>query len=90
MYQINDNEPIKYINQSYFIDLFSDFSAIISFLIYLEIIELNFCDFNKNLRKNKKMRGNMDAKINDNDQRESYISNLIEENDMDELNLIKN
>ena len=60
MYQINDNEPLKYINESYFIDLASDMSAIIAFLIYLELIELNFCGLNKYLRKNIILRGKID------------------------------
>ena len=57
IYQINDHEPKKYINESFFIDLSSDFAAIIGFLIYLEIIELNFFDLNKDLRKNIITRG---------------------------------
>ena len=43
------------------IDLFSDLMSIIGFLIYIEIIELNFCDFNYNLRKNIILRGDKDT-----------------------------
>ena len=53
-YQVKSNEQIKYIkyiNSRFFLDISSDIAAIIGFLIYLEIIELNFCDLNKNLRK---------------------------------------
>ena len=60
MYQINSNEPRKYLNVSFFIDFSSDITAIIGFLIYLEIIELNFCKLNKDLRKNIIMRGEID------------------------------
>ena len=60
MYQINSNEPRKYLNASFFIDFSSDITAIIGFLIYLEIIELNFCKLNKDLRKNIIMRGEID------------------------------
>ena len=42
MYQITGDEPIKFLNASYFLDLSSDLSAILGFLIYLEIIELNY------------------------------------------------
>ena len=60
MYQINGYEPVKYINESYFIDLASDIVANIAFFIYLELIELNFCGLNKYLRKNIILRGKID------------------------------
>ena len=63
-YKINNDEPMKYIIQNFFLDLFSDFTDIISFLIYLEIIELNFCDLNTNLRKIIIKRGNSDSQGN--------------------------
>ena len=43
---------MKYSNLRYFLDFFSDITAFIGFLIYLEIIELNFCNMNKNIRQN--------------------------------------
>ena len=46
--------------QVFLIDFSSDITAIIGFLIYLEIIELNFCKLNKDLRKNIIMRGEID------------------------------
>ena len=54
----NDNIYMKY---KLIIDLFSDLMSIIGFLIYIEIIELNFCDFNYNLRKNIILRGDKDT-----------------------------
>ena len=42
IYQVIGDEPIKFLNASYFLDLSSDLSAILGFLIYLEIIELNY------------------------------------------------
>ena len=70
IYQVSDNKSMKYIRESYFLDLASDFSAIIGFLIYLEIIELNFCKLNKNLRKYIIIRSDEDAK-NKNNRKES-------------------
>jgi len=64
LYQINNDEPIKYINENYFIDLSSDIMAIIELSIYLEIIELNFCNLNNNLRKYIIIRSNSDAENN--------------------------
>ena len=48
----NEHNIIEYNNYIYWIDLSSDVAAVIAFLIYLEIIELNFFGFNDNLRKN--------------------------------------
>ena len=62
IYQINGDEPTKYAKKCFLIDLSSDITAIIGFLIYLEIIELNFCGLNKNLRKYIIMRGKTEAK----------------------------
>ena len=41
-------------------DFFSDLVCIITFFIYSEIIELNFCNFNYNLKKNIILRGQSD------------------------------
>ena len=43
------------------LDISSDFIAIILYLIYLEIIELNFCGFNFNLRSNIIKRGDRET-----------------------------
>ena len=43
------------------LDISSDFIAIILYLIYLEIIELNFCGFNFNLRNNIIKRGDRET-----------------------------
>ena len=51
LYQIRSNEPMKFLNARFAIDIFSDMTAFIALLIYLEIIELNFCGLNENLRK---------------------------------------
>ena len=61
IYQLNDEESIKYLNASFFLDLASDFFAIISFLIFLEIFELNFCNLNKNLRISIALRSEIDS-----------------------------
>ena len=60
--QLNNDEQIKYLNASFFLDWVSDISAIIAFLIFLEIIELNFCGLNKNLRKYITLRSKNDSK----------------------------
>jgi len=58
-------------------EIVGDFLAIIGFLIYLEIIELNFCDLNYNLRKKIIERGIEDLNINFNDEDD----NLLFDND---------
>ena len=41
----------------YFLDISGDFLCLIGFLIYLEVIELNFCGFNYNLKQKISQRG---------------------------------
>ena len=83
MYQINSNEPVKYLNASFFINLSSDISAIIGFLIFLEIIELNFCGLNKNLRKYIIKRAGDDSL--DNDDYSSLRDSITKLNDNDNM-----
>ena len=42
---------IKNITAKYILDTSGDFLSLIGFLVFLELIELNFCDFNINLRR---------------------------------------
>ena len=51
-YFVKDGEDYKLPLIIFIINIIQNFFAIIGFLIYLEIIELNFCGFNFNLRKN--------------------------------------
>ena len=63
----------------FIINIVQNFLAIIGCLIYLEIIELNFCGFNFNLRKNIMKRSDEDAEdINiDIDRNEGLIDDEI-------------
>lgn len=54
------NDDNKYFKSKLLIDFFSYLLCIITFLIYLEIIEINFCFLNYNLRKNIILRGIID------------------------------
>ena len=51
------NEPIFFKRIKFFSDIAGDFICSIGFLIYLEIIELNICNLNHDLRKNISKRG---------------------------------
>ena len=44
-------KPINFIIPKYILDTSGDFLFLIGFLVFLELIELNFCDFNKDLRR---------------------------------------
>ena len=44
-------KPINFIIPKYILDTSGDFLSLIGFLVFLELIELNFCDFNKDLRR---------------------------------------
>ena len=62
IYNVNSDEPMKYLHETFALDLTSDVAAIIGFLIYLEIIELNFCNLNNDLRKYIILRGKNESK----------------------------
>ena len=48
---------VEYIEVKYSLNIIGDIISLIGFMIYLEIIELNFCDFNYNIRKSIAKRG---------------------------------
>ena len=64
--------PIKYKSEKLFLDFAGDITSIIGFLVYLEIIELNFCKFNYNLRRNIINRGINELDDNCDDRNSSY------------------
>jgi len=49
------------LTQKFLLDESGDIASIIGFLIYLEIIELNFCGLNYNLKKNIIIRSESDV-----------------------------
>ena len=61
----------------YILDTAGDFLCIFAYLIYLEIIKLNFCNLNFNLRDNIITRGQTELSpkelINENDDSDSSI-----------------
>ena len=46
-----NSEHIKNIKAKYILDTSGDILSLIGFVVFLELIELNFCDFNINLRR---------------------------------------
>jgi len=59
----------------------------IGFMIYLEIIELNFCDLNYNLRKNITMKGCIDKDDDGEEEREkNHFIIISDEDENDEIN----
>ena len=70
--------------EKFLLDIFGDVSSIIGFLIYLEMLELNFCGFNFNLKKNIINRGEDEYNITldideqrDSDGRFSSVDSLV-------------
>ena len=47
--------------EKFLLDSFGDMTSILGILIYLEIIELNFCNLNYDLRKNRIERGDIES-----------------------------
>ena len=86
VFQVKSKEPMKFLNARFFLDFSSDVTAIIGFLIYLEIIELNFCNLNKNLRKYIISRGKIEShNIGDNIENESIVSEDNEVNEGEDI-----
>ena len=63
--KIFTEEKNNYLISKLILDLFSDFFSIIGYLIYLEIIEINFCGFNYNIGRNIILRGKRDSYLYD-------------------------
>ena len=62
--------------EKFLLDSFGDITSILGLLIYLEIIELNFCNFNYDLRKKIIKRGEIEL---------FYISDQEEEDEENKL-----
>ena len=83
-YKLIANSSQKLIVEQYFIDMASDVVAFLGFLIYLEIIELNFCRLNFNIRKNIIKRGNKSANLLNISEESSGNSSINDGNDEDD------
>ena len=59
---VNDNNKNEYSIYKFYCDISGDLLSISGFLIYLEIIELNFCDIDYNLKRNIEKRSEKDLK----------------------------
>ena len=53
----------KYRSVNLFLDFFSDVISIFGYLVYLEIIELHFCKYDYNIRRNILERSDLDADL---------------------------
>jgi len=84
-YKLIANSSQKLIVEQYFIDMASDVVAFLGFLIYLEIIELNFCRLNFNIRKNIIKRGNISANLLGESEESSGNSSINDGNDEDDF-----
>ena len=71
------NDAIDFIISKFILDSAGDLFSIIGFLIYLEIIELNFGDYNYNTKINITRRSLLES--NDIDEPEKSLNNDVEE-----------
>ena len=74
---VKEGEDYKIFLKNFILGIIENCLIIIGFLIYLEIIELNFCGLNYNLRKNIIDRAMKDIEevYNDEEQNEYLIDN---------------
>ena len=63
------------------IEIIGEFFGIIGFMIYLELIELNCCELNYNLRKNIMIRSIIESNPNSNIFHNDSLYNRDEEED---------
>jgi hypothetical protein len=75
------NDAIDFIISKFILDYAGDLFSIIGFLIYLEIIELNFCDYNYNIKINITKRSLLES--NDINEPEKSINNEVEDQEED-------
>ena len=83
-------KPIKYITAKYILDISGDFFSLIGFFVFLELIELNFCDFNKDLRRkimDRSLYESIDLLVDDFDDDDDYKEE--EEDNTKRINLSK-
>ena len=89
---ININQFIRHIfnynnNFDMIILLILFFIELLMYLIFLEIIELNFCGLSENIRKNIKKRALIDSSIeDDNNNRDIFLGDINYELNYDENN----
>ena len=81
-------EDFKILVIHFILDIIGNSLIIVGFLIYLEIIELNFCGLNYNLRKNIIDRGMKDIQeINDDEEQTEYLIDDNNSNKASELSI---
>ena len=82
-YFVEDGKDYKMPLTKFILELIGNSLAFIGFLVYLGIIELNFCGFNYNLRKNiidRSIReANNNGELGDFNDNDSQNENLVEE-----------
>ena len=59
-----DNKEVAMIVEKFLLDLLQDLFCFLGFLVYLEIIQLNFCGFNYDLRDEIIKRGDQELDNN--------------------------
>ena len=62
-----------------FLKFAASFFELLGYMIYMEIIQLNFCGFNRDLSKNIKKRAKLDAIMSEKD--------LNEDNDINDISV---
>lgn len=88
-FEKDDNEnDIAFNYIKFCLDITGDFLSIVAFIIFIEIIQLNFCDFNFNTREAISKRAEKELKLLDDKHPIGFL--IYEDGDIDEINLDKN
>ena len=70
----NENK-IKYIFWKFILDISGDLISILGLMIYLEIIELNFCNFNYDIKKRILIRAAKDSLFDSEEKEFIFLEN---------------
>ena len=70
----------------YFLDIIGDVFSLIGFMIFFEIIELNFCGLNYDIKKSIEERAILESEIN-NDKEKKFL--FLDNGDIEEINYIE-
>ena len=77
---------IRYILWKFILDITGDFIALLALMVYLEIIELNFCEFNHDTRKSIAIRA-IDDILSDSKEKDFIF---LQNGDVEEISNSKN
>ena len=82
-----ENDGIEYIKENFYLDFCGDIFCFISFLVYLEIIELNCLDLSYNSRKKIDERARIESIALNSEKGDIYKNNINDDNEDEDIDI---